>query len=115
MPGVAEEEPSALALDQAALLSFTGRYVSDMAVIDISPSGDGGLTVTLSVPPAALEAYKAISDEPPELPPRFTIRITGNEQCIISNGQYKGMKGNFARTGGQITGINFTGRLAIKQ
>jgi len=25
------------------------------------------------------------------------------------------MKGNFARTGGQITGINFTGRLAIKQ
>jgi len=67
--GVAEEEPPALALDQAALLPFTGRYVSDMAVIDISPSGDGGLTVTLSVPPAALEAYKAISDEPPELPP----------------------------------------------
>jgi len=113
--GVAEEEPPALALDQAALLPFTGRYVSDMAVIDISPSGDGGLTVTLSVPPAALEAYKAISDEPPELPPRFTIRITGNEQYIISDGQYKGMKGNFARTGGQITGINFTGRLAIKQ
>ena len=54
-------------------------------------------------------------DEPPELPPRFTIRMIGDEQYMISDGQYKGMKGNFARTGSQITGINFTGRLAVKQ
>jgi CubicO group peptidase (beta-lactamase class C family) len=113
--GLAEKEPPTLALDEAALQPFTGRYVSDMSIIDISPSGDGGLTAELSFPPAALEAYKAISDEPPELPPGFTIRMTGDEQYMISDGQYKGMKGSFARTGGQITGINFTGRLAVKQ
>lgn len=113
--GLAEEEPPTLALDEAALLPFTGRYVSDMSVIDISPSGDGGLTAKLSFPPEALEAHKAISDEPPELPPGFTIRMTGDEQYMISDGQYKGMKGTFIRTDGQITGINFTGRLAVKQ
>jgi hypothetical protein len=86
-----------------------------MSVIDISPSGDGGLTGKLSFPPAALESYKAISDEPPELPPGFTIRMTSDEQYMISDGQYKGMKGNFVLTGGQITGINFVGRLAVKQ
>ena len=30
-------------------------------------------------------------------------------------GQYKGMKGNFVRTDGRITGISFAGRLAVKQ
>ena len=63
----------------------------------------------------ALESYKAISDEPPEPVPGFKVRMTGDEQYMISDGQYKGMKGNFIRTGGQITGINFTGRLAVKQ
>ena len=47
--------------------------------------------------------------------PGFTIRMTGDEQFTISDGQYKGMKGNFARTDGQITGINFADRLAVKQ
>jgi hypothetical protein len=41
--------------------------------------------------------------------------MTGDEQYMISDGQYKGMKGNFVRTDGRITGINFTGRLAVKQ
>ena len=113
--GLAEEEPLALALDETALQPFTGRYVSDMAIIDISPSGDGGLIAKLSYPPAALESHKAISDEPPEPLPGFTVRMTGDEQYTISDGQYKGMKGNFARTDGRITGINFAGRLAVKQ
>jgi len=113
--GLAEEEPPTVALDEAALLPFTGRYVSDMWIIDISPSGDGGLTAKPSFPPAALESYKAISDEPPEPVPGFTIRMTGDEQYMISDGQYKGMKGSFARAGGRITGINFAGRLAVKQ
>ena len=63
----------------------------------------------------ALESYKAISDEPPEPLPGFTIRMTGDEQYNISDGQYKGMKGYFARADGRITGINFAGRLAVKQ
>jgi len=41
--------------------------------------------------------------------------MTSDEQYIISDGQCKGMKGNFVRTDGRITGINFTGRLAVKQ
>jgi hypothetical protein len=41
--------------------------------------------------------------------------MTGDEQYTISDGQYKGMKGNFVRTGDRITGISFTGRLAVKQ
>jgi CubicO group peptidase (beta-lactamase class C family) len=113
--GLADEEPPTVALDDAALLPFAGRYVSDMSIIDTSPSGDGGLTLKLSFPPAALESHKAISDEPPEPPPGFTIRMTGDEQYLISDGQYKGMKGSFARTGGEITGIIFAGRLAVKQ
>src|SRR5215471_19483041 len=113
--GLADEEPPTVALDETTLRPFTGRYVSDMSIIDISPSGDGGLTVQLSYPPAAVEAYKAISDEPPEPVPGFTIRMTGDEQYMISDGQYKGMKGSFARAGGRITGINFAGRLAVKQ
>jgi CubicO group peptidase (beta-lactamase class C family) len=113
--GLAEEEPPTVALDETALLSLTGRYVSDMSIIDISPSGDGGLTVKLSYPPAALEAHKVISDEPPEPLPGFTIRMTGDEQYVISDGQYKGMKGSFARTDGRITGITFAGRLAVRQ
>jgi hypothetical protein len=102
---LAEEEPPAVALDETTLRPFTGRYVSDMSIIDISPSGDGGLIMKLSSPPAALESYKAISDEPPEPLPGFTIRMTGDEQYMISDGQYKGMKGNFVRTDGRITGI----------
>jgi len=113
--GLAEEEPPTVALDEAALRPFTGRYVSDMWIIDISPSGDGGLTAKLSFPPAALETHKAISDEPPEPLPGFTIRMTGDEQFAVSDGQFKGMKGSFARADGRITGINFTGRLALKQ
>jgi hypothetical protein len=50
---LAEEEPPTVALDEAALLPFTGRYVSDMSIIDISPSGDRGLTATLSFPPGS--------------------------------------------------------------
>jgi hypothetical protein len=86
-----------------------------MWIIDISPSGDGGLTAKLSFPPAALETHKAISDEPPEPLPGFTIRMSGDEQFTVSDGQFKGMKGSFVRTDGRITGINFTGRLAVKQ
>jgi hypothetical protein len=41
--------------------------------------------------------------------------MTGDEQYMISGGQYKGIKGSFVRTDGRITGINFTGRLAVKQ
>jgi len=113
--GLAEEEPPALALDDAALRPFTGRYLSDTSIIDISPSGDGGLIVKLSFPPAALEMRKAISNEPPEPPPAITVRMTSDEQYTICDGQFKGLKGNFARTGGRITGINFAGRLAVKQ
>jgi hypothetical protein len=32
---------------------------------------------------------------------------------MISDGQFKGMKGSFVRTDGQITGINFTGHLTV--
>jgi CubicO group peptidase (beta-lactamase class C family) len=113
--GLAEEEPPMVALDEAALRPFTGRYLSDTSIIDIGPSGDGGLIVKLSFPPAALEMRKAISNEPPEPPPAITIRMTGDEQYAICDGQFKGFKGNFARTGGRITGINFAGRLAVKQ
>jgi hypothetical protein len=41
--------------------------------------------------------------------------MTGDEQFTVSDGQFKGMKGSFVRTDGRITGINFTGRLAVKQ
>ena len=113
--GLAEKEPPALVLDEAALLPFTGRYVSDTNIVDVSPSGDGGLTLKLAYTPAALEMLRVISNEPPELPPGVTIRMTGDNQYTICDGQYKGMKGNFARTDGQITGINLIGRLAEKQ
>jgi CubicO group peptidase (beta-lactamase class C family) len=112
---LAEQEPPTVALDETATLPLTGRYVSDSHIIDISPSGDGGLILNLSYPPAALESHKAISNEPPEPPPGITIRMTGDEQYTISDGQYKGIKGSFVRTDGQITGINFTSRLAVKQ
>ena len=41
--------------------------------------------------------------------------MTGDEQYMISDGRYKGMKGNFVRTDGRITGINLIGRLAVKR
>jgi len=41
--------------------------------------------------------------------------MTGDEQFMISDGQYKGMKGHFVRTDGRITGINLIGRLAVRQ
>jgi hypothetical protein len=113
--GLVEEEPAALALDEAALLPFTGRYISETSIVDVSPSGDGGLILKLSYTPAALEMHKVISDEPPEPAPQITVRMTGDAQYTISDGQYKGMKGNFVRQGGSITGINFGGRLAVKQ
>ena len=65
----AAKEPPTLALDETALLPFTGRYVSDISIIDISPSGDGGLILKLSYTPAALEMLKAISNEPLGSPP----------------------------------------------
>ena len=113
--GLAEKEPSALALDETTLLPFTGRYVSETNIVDISPSGDGGLTLKLTYTPAALEMLKVISNEPPEPLPGTTIRMTDDEQYTISDGQYKGMKGNFVRTDDRITGINFIGRLAVKR
>ena len=48
-----QEEPPTVVLDEAALLPFTCRYVSDMWIIDISPSGDGGLTAKPSFPPGS--------------------------------------------------------------
>jgi hypothetical protein len=67
--GLAEEEPPTVALDEAALRPFTGRYVSDMWIIDISPSGDGGLTAKLSFPPAVLERTKRSVTSRPSLFP----------------------------------------------
>jgi hypothetical protein len=113
--GLAEKEPSALALDETALLPFTGRYVSDTNIVDISPSGDGGLILKLSYTPAALEMLKVISNEPLESLPGITIRMTGDDRYVICAGQYEGMKGNFVRTDGRITGINLIGRLAVRR
>jgi len=67
--GLAEKEPPTLALDETALLPFTGRYVSDMSVIDISPSGDGGLTLELSFPRQPSKHTKRSVTSRPSFPP----------------------------------------------
>jgi hypothetical protein len=48
---LAEEGPSGLAVDEAALPPFTGRYISDTSVIGSGPSGDGGLILKLPCTP----------------------------------------------------------------
>ena len=68
-PGLAEEEQPTLALDKTALLPFTGRYVSDMSVIDISPSGDGGLTLELFFPRQPSKRTKRSVTSRPSFPP----------------------------------------------
>src|SRR5262249_56200428 len=73
--GLAEKEPPTVALDETAVLPFTGRYVSDSYIIDISPSGDGGLIFKMSYPPPPLQSHKPINHHPPPPPPPPPLQI----------------------------------------
>ena len=112
--GVSEAEPEPLHLDEAALREFCGAYRSDTSVVEVS-AGDARLLVSLGYTEEGLQQYRTVSDEPPEVPPPFAIGLIGDDRYTVLDGPFRGIKGNFVRRDGRVSGVNLGGRLAVRQ
>ena len=112
--GLEEKEPEVLQLDAATLREYAGSYLSDTSIADITVT-DSGLRIELTYTEDGLKLYRAVSDEPPEVPAPFTINLIGSDRYTVLEGPLKGLNGNFVRSDDRVTGINLGGRLAVRQ
>lgn len=107
--GVTEQAPEPLALDQATLVPYAGRYATDEQAIEVAVAGSR--LALAPVPPtgAAAPPPEATSEE---LPPPFHAGLVGDDRFVVVDGPYGGMQGHFVRgADGAIAGLHL-GRLA---
>ena len=111
--GVEEAEAEPLALDPDALAVYAGRYQSDSSIITIRVRGDH--LVLRSKPTRRLLQLliKQGHEAPPPQPP-INLHLLPDDLCVVADGPIKGIKGQFERDDGHVTGINLGGRLALR-
>ena len=112
--GVVEPEAQPLDLPAGQLAEYAGRYLSDTAIYTITVDGD---RLSMSGKPnrQTLQILKKMGQEPPKQQPPIFLKILPGDLCVVSEGPAKGVKGEYQRVSGVITGLNFGGRLAVKQ
>jgi hypothetical protein len=62
-----------------------------------------------------LQILKKMGQEPPKPQPPISLKILPGDLAVVLDGPGKGMKAEYQRLSGVITGINVGGRLAVKQ
>ena len=62
-----------------------------------------------------LQILKRMGQEPPKNQPPIKLKILPGDLCVVSEGPATGVKGEYQRVSGVITGLNLGGRLAVKQ
>jgi hypothetical protein len=103
--GLSEPEPEPLDLTPDQLEAFAGVYESHTGAINVEVVEDY-LVGKLSVNPEV-----EIDFEEPEMP----IRILPNDQLLIIDGQYRGLKGGIERdSSGRVTALNL-GRIFTRR
>ena len=113
--GVEEPEAQPLDLPEDQLREYAGDFLGDTAIFTVKVEGDH-LSLTGKPNKQTLALLKKLGQEVPktEQPP-ILLKILPGDLCMVSEGPAKGMKGEDQRVSGVITGINFGGRLAVKQ
>ena len=107
-----DEEPLQLPADQLA--HYEGSFDSDTAYYTITVVGDH-LEVDGEPTPSMLRILKQMGRERPPKQPPIKIAILADDRFVVIEGAAKGIKGEYQRVSGVITGINFGGRLAVKR
>jgi hypothetical protein len=110
--GVEIKDPEPVALADAALSEYVGRYETIAVIADIT-AADGGLVVDVTVRPEVLEQLHEEPDDEPAIP--LGILPGDGDRYIVPEGPAKGMKGYFSRgADGKIDGIHIGGRFATR-
>jgi CubicO group peptidase (beta-lactamase class C family) len=112
--GVVEAEPTALNLTSEALAEYAGTYETETSRVRIELES-GKLIAHVSPSERGREAMRAFSGEQERpLPPPLPLTIVPGDRFRITEGFGKGSRGAFVREGGEIVGVNFGGRLALR-
>jgi CubicO group peptidase (beta-lactamase class C family) len=110
--GLAEAPPEPLSLTPAELTAYTGRFVSQTGTMVVTLE-DHGLTVNL-VPNPDLVAELGADVEDFATPP-MPMQILPNNEFLVTDGPYKGMRGGLVRDErGRVTGVD-VGRVFTRQ
>lgn len=111
--GVDEPEDEPLPLSEDELREYAGTFNSDAAIYTIKVAGDH-LEVHARPSPSLLRILKKERREPPKDEAPILLRILPGDLCIITEGPYRGLKGEYQRVAGVISAVNIGGRLARK-
>lgn len=112
--GAVEPEAVPLELPADQLLEYAGEYRSDTVVYSIKVAGDH-LEATGKPTRQTLQILKKMGQDPPKPQPPTLLRILPGDLCVVTEGPARGMKGEYQRVSGVITGVNLGGRLAVKR
>lgn len=111
--GIEDRDPTPLDLSEAELGEYAGTYRSEHGTLTLVVEGDR-LVGTISYSEEALAHMRAVfGDQDPE-PKPVPLRILADDRCLVVEGEARGMKGNFVRQDGRITGVNVGGRLSTR-
>jgi CubicO group peptidase (beta-lactamase class C family) len=105
------DEPLALPAEQ--LEEYAGRFSNDSALYTIAVVGDH-LEARSKPTKATLRLLQQMGQDPKEQPP-LKFAILADDRFVVTEGPAKGLKGEYQRVSGVITGINLGGRLAVKR
>lgn len=111
--GVAEPDPEPLSLTEAELAPYAGRYRTASGTVTVAVDGDHLLCSVTYSEEALAKLRSVYGDQVPEQVP-IPISLLPDDRYIVVEGRGKGMRGYFVRDGGDVTGIDFGGRLALR-
>jgi CubicO group peptidase (beta-lactamase class C family) len=112
--GVVERDPEPLALSAAELAPYAGEYRSDARVVTLAVE-DGELVARVRYTPEGLARFRAVFEVPREELPPMSVRIVPGDGYVVTEGEAKGLRGRFVRRDGAVVGVDFGGRVAVRQ
>ena len=100
-------EPTLLKLPADQLLPYCGDYLGPGRRLEIRPLA-AGLRLVLTPPQRGPHGPLATVAN-------LDVGFEGNDRVLVSNGPDEGARGEFFRTGGDVTALRLDGRVFVKQ